>query len=43
MQIKYQNKLRLAEYIQKHNGVEVDPVLFSMYRLRDCMSTRDSY
>lgn len=25
MQIKYQNKLRLAEYIQKHNGVEVDP------------------
>ncbi len=25
MQIKYQNKLRLAEYIQKHNGVEVNP------------------
>ena len=25
MQIKYQNKLRLAEYIQKHNGMEVDP------------------
>lgn len=25
MQIKYQNKLRMAEYIQKHNGVEVDP------------------
>ena len=25
MQIKYQNTLRLAEYIQKHNGVEVDP------------------
>ena len=25
MQIKYQSKLRLAEYIQKHNGVEVDP------------------
>ena len=25
MRIKYQNKLRLAEYIQKHNGVEVDP------------------
>ena len=24
-QIKYQNKLRLAEHIQKHNGVEVDP------------------
>nr|WP_317448426.1 glycogen/starch/alpha-glucan phosphorylase [uncultured Sellimonas sp.] len=23
--IKYQNKLRLAEYIKKHNGIEVDP------------------
>ncbi|MDR0964549.1 MAG: glycogen/starch/alpha-glucan phosphorylase [Clostridium sp.] len=25
MNIKYQNKLRLAEYILEHNGVEVDP------------------
>lgn len=25
MNIKYQNKLRLADYILKHNGVEVDP------------------
>ena len=25
MDIKYQNKVRLAEYIWKHNGVEVDP------------------
>jgi len=25
MQIKYQNKLRLAEYIKKHNNIEVDP------------------
>lgn len=25
MNIKYQNKLRLAEYIEKHNGVKVDP------------------
>jgi starch phosphorylase len=25
MNIKYQNKLRLADYIQKHNGVKVDP------------------
>ena len=25
MNIKYQNKLRLAKYIQEHNGVEVDP------------------
>ncbi len=25
MNIKYQNKLRLVEYIREHNGVEVDP------------------
>ena len=25
MEIKYQNKLRLAKYILEHNGVEVDP------------------
>ena len=25
MQIKYQNKVRLAEYIKEHNGIEVDP------------------
>ena len=25
MNIKYRNKLRLADYIQKHNGVKVDP------------------
>ncbi len=25
MNIKYQNKLRLAEYIKKHNNIEVDP------------------
>lgn len=25
MNIKYQNKLRLADYILKHNGVDVDP------------------
>ena len=25
MQIKYQNKVRLAKYILEHNGVEVDP------------------
>ncbi|HEX3076639.1 MAG TPA: glycogen/starch/alpha-glucan phosphorylase, partial [Lachnospiraceae bacterium] len=25
MQIKYQNKLRLAAYIKEHNGIEVDP------------------
>jgi len=25
MEIKYQNKVRLAEYIQNHNGVEIDP------------------
>ena len=25
MNIKYQNKVRLAEYIEKHNGIKVDP------------------
>jgi starch phosphorylase len=25
MNIKYRNKLRLAEYIKEHNGIEVDP------------------
>ena len=25
MDIKYKNKVRLAEYIRKHNGIEVDP------------------
>lgn len=25
MQIKYQNKLRLAAYIKEHNGIDVDP------------------
>ena len=25
MNIKYQNKVRLADYIKKHNGIEVDP------------------
>ena len=25
MNIKYQNKLRLCEYIKEHNGIEVDP------------------
>ncbi|MEG0215804.1 MAG: glycogen/starch/alpha-glucan phosphorylase, partial [Hungatella sp.] len=25
MEIKYQNKLRLASYIREHNGIEIDP------------------
>ena len=25
MQIKYQNKVRLAKYIKEHNGIDVDP------------------
>ena len=41
MSIKYENKVRLAKYIKEHNGIEVDPS--SMYRSRDCTSTRDSF
>ena len=43
MNIKYQNKERLAKYILEHNGVEVNPVPSSMYRLRDFMSTNVSF
>ncbi len=25
MQIKYQNKLRLAKYVKEHNGIDIDP------------------
>ncbi|MCD8020509.1 MAG: glycogen/starch/alpha-glucan phosphorylase [Clostridiales bacterium] len=35
MNIKHQNKVRLAEYIKKHNGIDVDPR--SMY---DCQVKR---
>ena len=28
MNIKYQNKLRLAKYIKEHNGIDVDPARF---------------
>ena len=31
-EIKYQNKLRLAEYIKKYNGIEVDPRSILMCR-----------
>ena len=27
MNIKYQNKVRLAKYIKEHNGIDVDPRL----------------
>ena len=30
MNIKYQNKLRLAKYIKEHNGIEVDPALYKV-------------
>ena len=46
MQIKYQNKLRLAAYIKEHNGIDVDPrSIFDIltYRLRGFMNIRDSF
>ena len=32
MQIKYENKVRLARYIKEHNGIEVNPESILMYR-----------
>jgi starch phosphorylase len=32
MEIKYQNKLRLIEYIRKYNGIDVNRILFLMFR-----------
>ena len=32
MEIKYQNKVRLAKYILEHNGIEVDPTPSLMFR-----------
>ena len=32
MDIKYQNKVRLAKYIKEHNGVEIIRILFLMFR-----------
>ncbi|WP_417091128.1 glycogen/starch/alpha-glucan phosphorylase, partial [Marvinbryantia sp.] len=34
MNIKYQNKVRLAKYILEHNGVEVDPR--SIFDVHNC-------
>ena len=42
MNIKYQNKVRLAKYIQEHNGIEIIYILFLMFRLRDFMNTNVS-
>ena len=43
MNIKYQNKVRLAKYILEHNGVEVIHVLSLTFRLRDFMSINVSF
>ena len=42
MNIKYQNKVRLAKYIQEHNGIEVNPHSIFDVQSRDCMSTNVS-
>ena len=43
MNIKYQNKVRLAKYIKEHNGIDVDPRSILMFRLRDFMNISVSY
>ena len=34
MEIKRRNKVRLAEYIKEHNGIEVDPDSISMLQVK---------
>ena len=42
MNIKYQNKVRLAKYIREHNGIEVDPRSIFDVQVKVCMSTNVS-
>ena len=39
MNIKYQNKRRLAKYIKEHNGIDVDPRSIFDVQVSVCMST----
>ena len=43
MNIKYQNKLRLAEYIRKHNGIEVNPRSIFDVQVNVCMNINANY
>ena len=46
MNIKYQNKIRLAKYIKEHNGIDVDPrSIFDVQvkRLHEYKTTADEH
>ena len=43
MEIKYQNKVRLAKYIKEHNGIDVDPRSIFDIQVNVCMSTSVSF
>ena len=43
MQIKYENKVRLAKYIKEHNGIEVDPRSIFDVQVNVSMSTNVSF
>ena len=43
MQIKYENKVRLAKYIKEHNGIEVDPRSIFDVQVNVSMSSNVSF
>ena len=42
MDIKYQNKVRLAKYIKLHNGIDVDPNSIFDVQVKMCIRDRSS-
>ena len=43
MEIKRQNKIRLAKYIKEHNGIDVNPDSTFDVQVSDCTSTSVSF